>query len=419
MQKIEKVGTVVSLRAVNPQAMTNEIAAVVRRVLDDIGAVEMLRARGPRVLIKPNISSPGTLTSTNPSVTYAVARILAEEGFEVMLGENPAIPVSAKKAYAAYGLDTIAEAAGARLVHFRSGPHTAVPVPGGSLFRSLMITDYALNADSIISVAAMKAVNIVTATLSVKNMKGVIPSEYKRKFHCEGLNDGITDLMRVVKPALAIIDGTLGRDTATGTCFPVGLLIGSKDPIAADAVCARIMGFDPAEIEHLKKCAAAGLGVIDRDGIKIVGEDSACYEGRFPFSLPKDPLRIAAESGGKLEIIQGNPCSACMNQLGNILDAFRGRFRKMPEITILVGPEASSAGVDPGRTVIGFGSCARGVRDSGASAGDSDAAGAGVGAGAGAGAGILIAGCPPTEYEAAGTGSLGEVLNALLEKERD
>jgi uncharacterized protein (DUF362 family) len=48
------------------------------------------------------------------------------------------------------------------------------------------------------------------------------------------------------------------------------LIIAGKDPVATDATGARVMGFDPHEISHIRKANEKGLGNID--DIQVVGE---------------------------------------------------------------------------------------------------------------------------------------------------
>ena len=380
----------VALKKTHAQAPTYRIEKDLKESLLSINALENLKKKGSRVLIKPNVASPGALYSTNPSVTYAAAKIFADAGFKVIIGENPSIPTNSEEAYGEYGLKEIAEKAGAELVEFRRGPHEKVKVNNGRLFDELEVSSYSINTDIIVSVAAMKSANIVTATLSVKNMKGVIPSNYKRKFHCEGLNEGISDLMKVVKPDLAIIDGTMGRDMTQSCCFPVGLLIVSEDALAADAVCSRIMGYDPVEIEHLRLVAEDGLGVLDEEKIEIIGEKLTDHMGLYPFSLPKDPFVIAGRSGGKINIVQGNPCCVCLNELGTVMHLFEDKIDRMGEVTILVGPRARIGESRSGRTVIAYGNCVNRKECD-----------------------YVVEGCPPTDYREADTGSLIDVFNEL------
>jgi uncharacterized protein (DUF362 family) len=381
----------VSIRKTHAQNYQKALLDDLRKTLDDIGAIEHLRSKGHRILIKPNIASPEALYSVSPSVLFALAKILVDEGFSVSIGENPSIPTDSDRAFREYGLYEIADETGAEILDFRRGPHVEVTVPEGKLFSKISVSQYVLDADAVISLATMKSANIVTATLAVKNMKGVIPSHYKRKFHCEGLNDGICDLMKVVKPDLAVIDCTFGKDVTTKSCFPVGLLIASTDVLAADSICARVMGYDPNEIEHLHQVSDAGLGKLNLNEIEIIGEKLEDHIACYPFSKPMDPIKIAEQSGGNIKIIQGNPCSVCLNELGTVMHLFQNRISELKDITILVGPNAASEKVDSKSRIIGFGNC---VKQGSCT--------------------HHIAGCPPTDYREAQTGSLIDVFHSFL-----
>jgi uncharacterized protein (DUF362 family) len=48
-----------------------------------------------------------------------------------------------------------------------------------------------------------------------------------------------------------------------------GVIITGKDPVAVDSVCARVMGFNPGSIAHIRKAAESGLGKTEYE---IVGE---------------------------------------------------------------------------------------------------------------------------------------------------
>jgi uncharacterized protein (DUF362 family) len=47
------------------------------------------------------------------------------------------------------------------------------------------------------------------------------------------------------------------------------LIIAGKDVVATDATAARVMGFEPKEISHIRRASEKGLGNID--GIEILG----------------------------------------------------------------------------------------------------------------------------------------------------
>jgi hypothetical protein len=163
--------------------------------------------------------------------------------------------------------------------------------------------------------------------------------------------------------------------------------------VAPDAVCATIMGFDPGQIEHIRLAKEAGLGEFDFEKIEISGDPIDHWAGKFPFSPPKDPFKFAEESGGHIKILQGSPCSVCLNELGQVLARYEDRLGEFEDLTILIGPEADPSTVSEQRHRILFGNCLRKCADKGS----------------------FVHGCPPTDYEAAETGSLINVLDGILE----
>jgi uncharacterized protein (DUF362 family) len=334
------------------------------------------------------------MNCTNPAVTWAIAKLFVDHGCEVMIGEDPAVPVAEEVAYRFYRLDEIAERAGARVVSLRKGPTVLVKVPNSLFFPEIEVSALTVEADLVISAAALKSVNVTTVSLGIKNMKGVIPGVWKRKFHCEGLNSGIVDLCKVARPGLVVIDATYGKDMVKGCCYPVGLLIVSTDPLAADSVGSRIMGFEPRSIDHLRISKDEGIGELDLERIDIMGEQLQDHIGLFPFSPPNDPFKLAAQSGGKIEIVQGNPCSVCVNELGQALSLYANCANGKERVSILVGPNADPAKVPADRKVVCFGNCL--MRHQG----DGD----------------VISGCPPNEGLLGITDSITRVLDKIFDR---
>ena len=71
---------------------------------------------------------------------------------------------------------------------------------------------------------------------------------------------------KVIKPDFCLVDGYIGMEGIGGPAFGTPkrceLLIGGPNPVAVDACCARIMGFNPRSIDHIRLCHRAGLGPI-------------------------------------------------------------------------------------------------------------------------------------------------------------
>jgi uncharacterized protein (DUF362 family) len=91
-----------------------------------------------------------------------------------------------------------------------------------------------------------------------------------------------------MKPNLTIVDANLAMEGNYGPSYgspkKLGLLIASRDLVAADSFCARLFGFNPTSIGHIKKAADKKLG---STRFKVVTDFDFNYrEYRLKFSLP-------------------------------------------------------------------------------------------------------------------------------------
>jgi uncharacterized protein (DUF362 family) len=131
----------------------------------------------------------------------------------------------------------------------------------------------------------MKTHDTVLVTLALKNVLMAAPvNDYKKsdKGFLHGAEKSLNDVMHFnlfhmahrVWPDLAVIDGfesMEGRGPAWGTPLDTKLALASRDPLAADIVGTKIMGFDSSRILYLKTMAEAGLGAGDAEKIPILG----------------------------------------------------------------------------------------------------------------------------------------------------
>ncbi|HSQ79217.1 MAG TPA: DUF362 domain-containing protein, partial [Candidatus Bathyarchaeia archaeon] len=144
-----------------------------------------------------------------------------------------------------------------------------------------------VEADVVISLPKMKTHHWVGLTLSLKNMFGVLPGIYygwpKNLLHFRGIERSILDVARTVRVHYAIVDGIVGMEgdgPIMGTAKPLGALVLSPFPLAADATAARLMGFDPAKVPYL---AAAGryLRGARAEEVVVRGERASRFATQF------------------------------------------------------------------------------------------------------------------------------------------
>ena len=124
-----------------------------------------------------------------------------------------------------------------------------------SRIKKLYLPNSALGTDLLVSIAKMKTHHWVGATLSMKNLFGVVPSGIygwpKNVLHWAGIDESIADLHAAFPRHFAIVDGIVGMEgngPIQGTAKHAGVLVAGKDPVAVDATCCRIMRIDPMRI---------------------------------------------------------------------------------------------------------------------------------------------------------------------------
>ena len=109
-----------------------------------------------------------------------------------------------------------------------------------------------LDSDFVVSMPKVKTHHWAGVTLSLKNMFGIVPGmKYgwpKNLLHWHGIHESILDICATVPIHFVIADGITameGNGPLQGTARELGKIVLADDPVAADATCARLMGFDP------------------------------------------------------------------------------------------------------------------------------------------------------------------------------
>ena len=148
-----------------------------------------------------------------------------------------------------------------------------------------------------ISAAVAKTHDTVMITASWKNMMGALAPGDKVKMHgcsrhserilaaeVEILPQNLVRLVRHVPPHIGIIDGFIGMEgngPVKGNEKYLGIAIASTDFVAADAVCATAMGFEPMEVSYLYYGHQVGLGTASLNDIELVGDSIEDAAGKF------------------------------------------------------------------------------------------------------------------------------------------
>lgn len=276
---------------------TGPIADTLLRGLASLG-VGAQAVRGRTVLLKPNLVEPNRSAphiNTHPLVVQAAAEVFRRLGArEVWVAEGPGHMRDTELVLEESGLGPLLEAE--RLPFYDLNHEDTAPVPnalGLTGLSQLHLPRVLARADLVVSLAKMKTHHWAGLTLSMKNLFGVVPGVAygwpKNVLHQRGIGSSILDLTATVRPHLAIVDGIVGMEgdgPIMGTPKAAGLLVVGRNPVAVDATCARLMGFEPRRVPYL--AAAAGkLGPVREGNIAQRGESIAPLV--TPFTIVDHP----------------------------------------------------------------------------------------------------------------------------------
>lgn len=255
------------------------------KALEMVDAHEFLPDERP-ILIKPNYINarhPSTGITTDSRVIEGVVKFLRQHNAkEIIIGEGSGF-ADTFKAFRVAGVDTVAGRWRVKLVDLNKDEFIEVSPPNPLALKKIRIAKTALES-TIISVPKLKPHRLARVTLSLKNMMGAVAPKGVMHSH---LSQKIVDLVSVIKPRVAVIDGVIageGHETS-GNPVEMNLVIAGTDPVAVDAVGAAVMGIPPASVKHLRLAEERGLGTCRLERIEIVGEPIEQVKRKFRTSF--------------------------------------------------------------------------------------------------------------------------------------
>ena len=272
-----------------------------------------LQVKGKRVLLKPNLVEFDSSTVINTDAALVAAALQAFRTLkarEVRIGEGPGHRRDT------YGL---ADEAGYRKaihgfddVFVDLNRDDVAPVTGFVDQSTMYFPHAAIGADLIVSLAKMKTHHWAAATLSMKNLFGLVPGSVygwpKNLLHYIGIPQSIVALNRAFPRTFAIVDGVVGMEgngPIQGTPKAVGALVMGSDLVAVDATCCRIMGIDPKKVEYLR--LGAEFGHLGDSRIQQRGESISAVQTDFNLIEDFRHYRLQTVAYHLSSMVQENP----------------------------------------------------------------------------------------------------------------
>jgi uncharacterized protein (DUF362 family) len=352
------------------------IRRVVREGMEELG----LRPFG-RTLVKPNLVCAGPLfehAHTRPEFVEGVLLALRDrdDGHvqEIGVGERCGITIPSRYAFRMAGIDPVLERTGARRYLFDEVQQVRIEQSHARRLRDyLYVPEPIARADFFVNCPKFKSHPWTTVTFSMKNYIGIQDDRHRMIDHDHALGRKILDLQHVIQPQLVAVDCIIAGEGRMLTPIPrtMNLVILGNNQVALDAVCSRILGLEPASVEHIRLAFEDGFGPLEPEKIRISGDVSLAEARARAEGFQVGLVRVEKYfEGTQLSAYAGPPpghppdgycwggCPGALEEAIEVLRLFDpGCDTRMPRLHFVFGAYKGPLDVSYGEKVIFVGDC--------------------------------------------------------------
>jgi len=351
----------------------------VRRAVDLSDGLAALKP-GDRVFIKPNIvfwtaSVPfpkwGVITTSR--VVADMVALLAERGItDITIGEgmvlfDPKDTATAQHAFEGLGYNELGRRYGVKCVDVHHRPFEKVDLGEGV---TLSFSKDFLESDFLVDIPVMKTHAQTKVSLGIKNLKGLINMNSRKKCHSADLERDldfmVAKLANKIPRSFTIVDGIYTAERGPGfdgKMHRTNCLVASQDVLAADMVAAKVLGYEPVDIPHLVHAARLRSRTADLSDVEVVGngieEFASLHQYTFPYNedntLPIQMERMGIK-GLSYPKYDNTMCTYCSSLTGMVLTSIATAWKGKPcgNVEVLTGKRMVPT---PGKKTILLGKC--------------------------------------------------------------
>jgi uncharacterized protein (DUF362 family) len=267
----------------------DDIEQAIRQALQHIDLEPLVR--GKVAAIKPNetfASEEDKTGVTQPDSLRAVLRYIKQFGPRELVVTGGAGAAETDEVFQIVGLMKVVEEEGATFFDHNRPPFQEVEleypedheVSGPQ--KSVMVNPRVLEYETLIALNQLKVHSTATVTMALKNIAMSYPaadyyghprSDEKHEHHfMDDMHSFIVAMAKRFPIDLAITVGhpaMVGTGPLGGYTAETGLVIASRDAIAADVVAARLLGFNVQAVRHLWEAQRWGLGETDTEAMNF------------------------------------------------------------------------------------------------------------------------------------------------------
>ena len=300
---IMKKNTIYLIHGTEYERMTEELLERAR-VAEEIGDT------GKAIVLKPNLVTAVSADSgatTHPELLAGTISYLRAHGFrDITIMEGSWVGCGTGSAFRSAGYDAVCKRFDVPFFDTKKDSFRTYDCRG----MQIAICDRPMAADYLINMPVLKGHGQTLVTCALKNMKGIIPDQEKRRFHTIGLHQPIAHLNTVVRHGFILVDNICGDLDFEEGGNPVTMnrVLGFRDPVLCDAFVCETMGYTVDDVPYVRIAEQLGVGSTDLARAETVFLNEAA-ETAVTAKPSRRIQRLAAHAAPK------DACSACYGSL--------------------------------------------------------------------------------------------------------
>ncbi len=323
-----------------------------KQVLERADLAEMIPNKETLVALKPNLvndSDPSWGATTHSELVEGTLEYLQEHGFSnLAVMESSWVGAHTPDALKATGTDRVCQSLQVPFVDLQKDTWKEYDAEG----MKISVCDTAMSAGFVINIPVLKGHCQTIVACALKNNKGVIPNQEKRRFHTMGLHEPIAHLNTVVRNDFILVDNICGDLDFEEGGNPVEMnrILGFRDPVLCDAFVCETMGFSPSEVRYITLAERLGCGSTD-----------LTHANRIYLNPPQEERSLTRPAGKARKLakytVPVDACSACYGSLIHALARLEEKGflnEQLPSVCIGQGYQGKYGDIGIGRCTACF-----------------------------------------------------------------
>ncbi len=248
-----------------------------------LAIIPLQRQLSGKIVIKPNLvmAHPKIATEgfTRAEVIESILKLIVsrnDKNISIEIVEKAGLGVTTAGMYRWAGYRKLARKYPVKLRSMEESQQSILLLQHSKIHKHITVARSMAERDFLIFAPKLKTNVLVQGyTGALKLNIGSIDSSERLLAHDYRLPQKVVDLLEVFNPDLIVTDGirfSYGGNQMTQSGMDFGVIAVSTNAVAHDMICAKLIGHDPMQIEHIREAVERGYGPGSLQEIEVMGD---------------------------------------------------------------------------------------------------------------------------------------------------